>query len=97
MTDTKYKAIIEEFRKNKLQFVAAGTPPSRINWEILEDSILQALARVERETIEKVVKRLITIRDIEMEGAPNLMKTRAGYNVNLLINDLLQKAEEKEE
>lgn len=43
------------------------------------------------EYIEEIVKQLIIIRDMEMEEAPDLMKTRAGYNVNLLIEELRQK------
>jgi hypothetical protein len=41
-----------------------------------------------------VVEQLIVIRDVEMGERKDLMKTRAGYNINLLIESL-KKEEEK--
>lgn len=37
---------------------------------------------------KEIVKELITLRDVEKGENSDLMKTRAGYNINLLINNL---------
>lgn len=54
----------------------------------LKQFISSQIQQAEEKIKKKIIKELITIRDVEMEGRKDLMKTRAGYNINLLIEDL---------
>lgn len=56
-------------------------------------SFIRELLQKERELI---IKQLIIIRDVEMEGKKDLLETRAGYNVNLLIDKLSNIEADKE-
>lgn len=67
-------------------WLTKGQISETVNWDEIKSFISSELKR-ER---EEIIKNLVTIRDVELSDT-SMIKSRAAYNINLLIDELQKK------
>lgn len=73
--------------------VSTDIEPRHLNEHKVRKFLSSALTRMQESTREEILRELIIIRDTELSDTP-MQKSRAAFNINVLIESL-KKTEEK--